>query len=374
MTLPWWGRIQRRTIVVVLVVVAVLAAGSTAAFGYDHSTFDVLLPGTSVGGVVVGGLDESDAVDRVRERIEDPLHLPIRIVAPGFDRMTTPWALGMRVQVNRAVRDALERGRDGNLLRRLWRRLREGGRSFELGPHLDRGRLQAFLKEAAGRVFVAAEDGRMDASDGWIHIRPSRVGRELDLDQAEKDLLRAMRTRAEEIHLAIRDVQPKVAASAFAKVVLIRLGENRLYLYDNGVVTRTYPVASGSSEFPTPTGTFHIVSKRVNPKWVNPGSDWAKRMPSFIPPGPDNPLGSRAMDLNVSGIRIHGTPDAASIGYSVSHGCVRMNMSDAEDLFARVSTGTPVVIFRAGPPKPRPAKTPAPSSPPSSPLVQPPGR
>jgi lipoprotein-anchoring transpeptidase ErfK/SrfK len=50
------------------------------------------------------------------------------------------------------------------------------------------------------------------------------------------------------------------------------------------------------------------------------------------------------MGLNAAGVGIHGTPDAASIGYSASHGCIRMHIPDAEWLFTHVVIGTPVYI------------------------------
>jgi lipoprotein-anchoring transpeptidase ErfK/SrfK len=53
------------------------------------------------------------------------------------------------------------------------------------------------------------------------------------------------------------------------------------------------------------------------------------------------------MNLSASGIRIHGTPDAGSIGGPASHGCIRMYMRDAEELFETIDVGTPVVIVGA---------------------------
>jgi lipoprotein-anchoring transpeptidase ErfK/SrfK len=50
------------------------------------------------------------------------------------------------------------------------------------------------------------------------------------------------------------------------------------------------------------------------------------------------------MGLSAPGVGIHGTPDDASIGYSASHGCIRMHIPDAEWLFHHVQIGTPVVI------------------------------
>ena len=66
-----------------------------------------------------------------------------------------------------------------------------------------------------------------------------------------------------------------------------------------------------------------------------------------MPPGPGNPLGTRWMGLSEPLVGIHGTPDAASIGYSRSHGCVRMRIDQAEWLFDHVSIGTRVMIVPA---------------------------
>ena len=57
-----------------------------------------------------------------------------------------------------------------------------------------------------------------------------------------------------------------------------------------------------------------------------------------VPPGPGNPLGTRWMGISSPGVGIHGTPDDASIGYSASHGCIRMHIPEAEWLFDHVRT------------------------------------
>jgi lipoprotein-anchoring transpeptidase ErfK/SrfK len=69
-------------------------------------------------------------------------------------------------------------------------------------------------------------------------------------------------------------------------------------------------------------------------------------MPSVIGPGPNNPLGTRALYLNASGIRIHGTPNWRSIGHRASHGCLRMRRRDVENLYPRVPVGTAVWITK----------------------------
>jgi hypothetical protein len=101
------------------------------------------------------------------------------------------------------------------------------------------------------------------------------------------------------------------------------------------------------------------ILKRRNPTWVNPDpSGWGASLPPRIGPGPRNPLGTRAMNLSTPGIRIHGTSNVASLGTSASHGCIRMSIPEAEELFEKVDQGTPVVIIQGPPPPPAPPKAP----------------
>ncbi len=128
--------------------------------------------------------------------------------------------------------------------------------------------------------------------------------------------------------------------------IRVDLSERKLYVYGgNGEVVKTYRVAVGMAKYPTPTGNFRIITKEVNPTWNPPDSAWAAGM-GPVPPGPGNPLGTRWMGLNSPGIGIHGTPAGSSIGTAASHGCIRMLIPQAEDLFARVFVGTPVEIVK----------------------------
>lgn len=125
------------------------------------------------------------------------------------------------------------------------------------------------------------------------------------------------------------------------KIVVDR-GAHTLTLYRVGKVVRTFGVAVGSPQYPTPAGDFEIQTMQMNPTWTPPDSDWAKDA-EVIPPGPDNPLGTRWMAIDGT-VGIHGTNSPASIGYSVSHGCIRMAIPDVEALYDMVAIGTPVTV------------------------------
>jgi L,D-transpeptidase ErfK/SrfK len=120
----------------------------------------------------------------------------------------------------------------------------------------------------------------------------------------------------------------------------INIPEYTLRLIDNNQLVKTYPIAVGTPYEQTPAGSFKIIVKEINPTWY-PGTNFFDRTP--VPPGPDNPLGSRWMEFKpVYGI--HGTNKDWDINYPVSGGCIRMQDKDAQELYELVEIDTPVII------------------------------
>ncbi|HPZ08444.1 MAG TPA: L,D-transpeptidase family protein [Candidatus Eremiobacteraeota bacterium] len=131
----------------------------------------------------------------------------------------------------------------------------------------------------------------------------------------------------------------------FCNKIRVYLDEFTLFLYSpTGKVIKSYPIACGSYAWPTPPGNYYIKEKQIYPTWYPPPSPWAAGLKP-VPPGPDNPLGTRWMGLSGGSIGIHGTPSAWSIGYPDSHGCIRMYIADAEELYEEIQIGTPVDIY-----------------------------
>ena len=131
--------------------------------------------------------------------------------------------------------------------------------------------------------------------------------------------------------------------NALSGQIVVDIGDLKLYLYRDGKLVKSYSVATGSSAYPTPTGSYVVTSKIMNPTWFPPNSDWAKDAEP-IPPGVANPLGTRWIGTSAPGVGIHGTPDDSSIGTYASHGCIRMHIWEVEDLYERVVIGMPVII------------------------------
>jgi L,D-transpeptidase catalytic domain/Bacterial Ig domain/Putative peptidoglycan binding domain len=136
--------------------------------------------------------------------------------------------------------------------------------------------------------------------------------------------------------------RPELLARTAGKIVVIE-HLFKLNLYLDGKLFKQYPVAVGQSMYPTPTGNFVITNKIKNPTWTPPNSPWAAGLEA-IPPGVNNPLGTRWIGTSASLVGIHGTNEDWTIGSAASHGCIRMHISDVEALFPHVTVGMPVEI------------------------------
>jgi L,D-transpeptidase ErfK/SrfK len=135
--------------------------------------------------------------------------------------------------------------------------------------------------------------------------------------------------------------------------LLINLPELRLYYFKDGAYQRRYALAVGRPSWPTPTGTYKIYEKRKNPIWNVPPSiqeemdEKGIEVVTKVPPGPKNPLGKFWLGTTASGVGIHATNRPWTVGYYVSHGCIRMLPHEIEKLFSQVDVGTTVkIIYR----------------------------
>jgi L,D-transpeptidase ErfK/SrfK len=137
--------------------------------------------------------------------------------------------------------------------------------------------------------------------------------------------------------------------------VVVNLAALRMFHFpkpgkDGQRVVHTYPIGIGKVGWATPAGATKIVSKRKDPYWTPPASVRKEHaaegdpLPARVPPGPDNPLGNRAMNLGWTSYLIHGTNKPAGVGLRASHGCIRMYPEDVLVLFDMVPVGTKVTV------------------------------
>ncbi|MDX0021217.1 L,D-transpeptidase family protein [Sinorhizobium meliloti] len=138
--------------------------------------------------------------------------------------------------------------------------------------------------------------------------------------------------------------------------IVVDTADRYLYLVQPGGRAMRYGVGLGREGFAW-SGRGLIQWKQKWPKWTPP-NEMIARQPVLakysadnggMPPGLDNPLGSRALYIFQNGqdtlYRVHGTPEWQSIGKAVSSGCVRMVNQDVIDLYDRVRNKAPILVI-----------------------------
>ncbi len=114
----------------------------------------------------------------------------------------------------------------------------------------------------------------------------------------------------------------------------------------DGQTYKIYPTSVPRTDELTKRGYTEVVRKRVGPDWT-PTASMVERNPElkYMPPGPDNPLGTHAMYLSWPAYLIHGTHDTRKIGRLSSDGCIGLYNPSVKELFAMVPVGTQVRII-----------------------------
>ncbi len=128
--------------------------------------------------------------------------------------------------------------------------------------------------------------------------------------------------------------------------IIVSTSENALYLVLGNGRAAKYRVATAKKGFEW-SGTHKVSSKMQWPDWRPPAEMRQRRpdLPAFMPGGPDNPLGARALYLGSSIYRIHGTNEPKSIGKPASSGCIRMLNEDVTELYRFVKVGATVTVI-----------------------------
>jgi lipoprotein-anchoring transpeptidase ErfK/SrfK len=282
--------------------------------------------GVHVAGVRVGGLQPAAAVSAVQAAFQRPLP----VVVDRSKLLLDPAKVASAYSATAVARA----------------RIADPGSNVELIVAVHGPALRTWLTAAAQRFARAPVDASLRLKDGKPFLTKDKPGRTLDTARLTARIVAALKANTRlPVHARTTTIAPKVSVGSFAETIVINRSTNRLFLYDTGKLRRVFKVATGQAIYPTPKGVWHIVVKWKNPTWYPPVQDaWARGLKP-VPPGPGNPLGTRWMGLDAPGVGIHGTDEPSSIGYSASHGCIRMQVPDAEWLFDHVEVGTTVYIL-----------------------------
>jgi lipoprotein-anchoring transpeptidase ErfK/SrfK len=108
------------------------------------------------------------------------------------------------------------------------------------------------------------------------------------------------------------------------------------------------PITAGSDQYPYPVGAWKVNGVTKNPPFNYDPELFKDAKPTHkkakLPPGPNNPVGTVWIDISAPHYGLHGTPEPGKIGYSESHGCIRLTNWDVETLGSLVKPGTPVIF------------------------------
>lgn len=133
--------------------------------------------------------------------------------------------------------------------------------------------------------------------------------------------------------------------------IVIDTSERRLYHVLPGGKAMKYGVGVGKEGFQW-AGTHRVTRKAEWPSWTPPAQMRARErkkgriLPSYMPGGPNNPMGARALYIGSTLYRIHGTTEPWTIGSAVSSGCIRLANEDVIHLYNNVSVGAKIIVKR----------------------------
>ncbi len=294
----------------------------------------LIAAGVTIDGVQVAGLDWHAARAKVLAERVAPRRRPIEF-SIGSSTVTVNPATAARyvARVDYALTGAMNFGRTQPLQ----------VIDVPLRQRVDMGRLRRVLDWHERRVAQKPVNARRDFVDGRPVVTKPVLGVELRQPQATRVARKAILERtADRADLPIRRYRPERTGVGFS--VVIDRDAFRLRLYRGEERVRTLRVGVGMRSHPTPAGEFKVVNMERNPVWNPPDSRWAEGI-GPIPPGPENPLGTRWIGISSPAIGLHGTPAPETVGRRSSHGCIRLEIPRAEWLYNVVDIGTPVVII-----------------------------
>ncbi len=231
-----------------------------------------------------------------------------------------------------------------------WRQLRGAGADF---AYLTASEGTGTRDTAFGKAVEAARGRGMQV--GAVHVydlcapAEAQAANFVTVVPRDKEMLSKVSYAkvpvAEPFRRAIVDYHRKEAPGS----IVVDSDNHYLYLVQAGGKAIRYGITVGEEAMAW-SGIAKIGSKTEWPPWHPTPSEISRLgVPKFVAPGPDNPMGSRALYLYSGGkdtlFRIHGTNQPEYIGASISSGCIRMTNEDVIDLYDRVGTGTVVVVL-----------------------------
>jgi lipoprotein-anchoring transpeptidase ErfK/SrfK len=345
---------RRWILLAVAIGLLALAANALGAwmYFYDASRSDRIAKGVTIAGVDVSGLRAEAARERVSQRLVP--HFNRRFLLAAEDRRfwIAPRRVGLRIDVDRMVTEAVKASRDGNIVDRFLREYRHRSlhRNIPLRIAYRAAAVEQIVSRVAKTLNEEPKSAELTASSTSLTVVKSKEGQAVRRQVLQRTIERRLVDphAFHYIRVPILPVEPRVSteslAAEYPSFITVSRPLKELRLFRNLKLEKVYRIAVGRAGLETPAGLYSIDDKQVNPSWHVPNSAWAGDLAGqVIPPGPDDPIKARWMGF-YAGAGIHGTDDIGSLGTAASHGCIRMSIADVEELYDLVPLHTPIYV------------------------------
>ena len=367
-------------LVAAFVIVIALGGVVGVAFARDRSSYDVIPDNTSINGVDVSGMTKQQAIDAVSAGLSaQSQSIPVSLVDPNSgESFDLTIANSVSYNVAASAEDALDRNRD----RSAFSRIMDDATGDELAPlditleyQVDSTSVHDLVSQLAPSINREPSDAYRDFNDDdTITLHQEVYGRTLDVDATAAavtaQLQHAVSTGVSAADLTSSPIQipmtvvttdPAVKAADLPPCIIINYDTTMLYMYGTDPTTPIYscPIGYGrgtdaDGTFTSPEGLHYIEYKDAAPTWSNPDpTGWGSNYAAFIGPGPDNPLGLRALKVSDAPmIYLHGVNDPNLTHNNQSHGCINIYNDDIVQIFDMIpdpsTVSTPIYVYFHG--------------------------
>lgn len=354
-----------------LTVAAGLSIAAPAAAATDDTTA-VIGPGTIVAGVDVGGQTISQAAVTLQAQLAPKLAAPATVAIGRRRFQITGTQAKVKLDALRTARRAYYAARDAapvvptppasppaspttpasGTTAQTPTGGSASGVSVPVAVSVSRSAVRAWADQVAGDVTRQPRSASLRIGLTSMRVTKARRGFTVDTSAMSRQVIAALTDPAIDRTRLRQSLKPLEPATTLAElrrsnstILTVDRAHFKLRLFKNLRLDKTYGIAVGMAGLETPSGTYSIQNKQVDPAWHVPNSAWAGSLAGQVIPGgaPDNPLKARWLGI-YNGVGIHGTAEDWSIGSQASHGCIRMHVSDVIDLYPRVPVGTKVLI------------------------------
>lgn len=162
------------------------------------------------------------------------------------------------------------------------------------------------------------------------------------------NVLETQKAVAENKDKKVQPVSGRKGTDTGNSVVLSKERQDLVVKDGDGNTIFWAPITAGSEQYPYPIGAWKVKGIAKNPPFEYSPELFKDAKPTHkkatLPPGPNNPVGVVWIDLSAPHYGLHGTPEPGKVGYSESHGCIRLTNWDVQKLAGLVKVGTPVIF------------------------------